>query len=456
MAIQTHTHDQSKNHAPDQSKDASSRSAALYERARKVLPGGVSRNAVLRDPHPLYASHGEGCRLTDIEGVTRLDFANNMASLVHGHADPDMVRAVREQVGRGSAFNLGTEIEIEYAELLCARTPGFEKLRFVNSGTEALMVAIKASRAHTSRPMVAKAEGAYHGGYDYLEVSQTPGPGNWGASHEPERVPLVHGTPGSAVDSVVVLPYNDAARSIALLDRSKDELACVVLDLMPHRVGLNAADPEYVRAIRDWTTEHGVLLVLDEVITYRSGYSGLQGMYGVEPDLTALGKMIGGGFPIGAVCGRDEVMDVLDPHSSRYLFPHSGTYSANPISTGAGLAAMRRFDGAAVERLNALAERAKGGIRRAIEETGVRASVTGTGSMFRVHMKEAPPRTYREAYLDAHESARLTALLDHMFASGFIMINSCSAALSTPMTETEIDALVDALREGFGVIRGMP
>jgi len=433
-----------------------SRSAALYERARRVLPGGVSRNAVLRDPHPLYASHGEGCRLTDIEGVTRIDFANNMASLVHGHADPDIVGAVRDQVGRGSAFNLGTEVEIEYAEHLCSRTPGFEKLRFVNSGTEALMVAIKASRAHTSRPMVAKAEGAYHGGYDYLEVSQTPTPVDWGEPREPRRVPLVHGTPGPAVDSVVVLPYNDASESIALLDRNRSELACVVLDLMPHRVGLNAADPEYVRAIRDWTREHGVILVLDEVITYRTGYSGLQGEYGVEPDLTALGKMIGGGFPIGAVCGRDEIMDVLDPRSPRYLFPHSGTYSANPISTGAGLAAMRKFDEGAVERLNTLAERARAGIRRAIEETGVRASVTGVGSMFRVHMKESPPRTYRDAYLDAHESARLGALLDHMFGAGFIMINSCSAALSTPMTEAEIDALVDALRDGFVSIRDMP
>ena len=425
------------------------RSAALYERAMKILPGGVSRNAVLRDPHPLYADHGEGCRLTDVEGVTRIDFANNMASLIHGHADPDMVRVVTEQIAKGTAFNIGTEIEIEYAEHLRSRNPGFQKLRFVNSGTEALMVGIKASRAFTGRPMIAKAEGAYHGGYDYVEVSQTPGPSNWGEIDEPKRVPLVHGTPESAMNDVVVLPYNDVDRSIALLDRHKDKLACVVLDLMPHRVGLNPADPDFVRAMRDWTTRNGVLLLLDEVITFRSGYGGLQTEYGITPDLTALGKMIGGGFPIGAIAGRDEVMDVLNPRSSKYLFPHSGTYSANPISTSAGLAAMQKFDQSEVDRLNALAKYAISGIEQAIAETGACASVTGAGSMFRVHMKQQPPRNFREAYLSPDETMRLKALLDHLFDSGIIMINSCSAALSTPMSETEVDELIGAMRGGF-------
>lgn len=431
------------------------RSAALYERAMRVLPGGVSRNAVLRDPHPLYADSGNGCRLTDIEGVTRIDFANNMASLIHGHADPDMVRVVSEQLTKGTAFNIGTEIEIEYAEYLRSRNPGFEKLRFVNSGTEALMVGIKASRAFTGRPMIAKAEGAYHGGYDYVEVSQTPGPGNWGEIDEPRRVPLVHATPESAMNDVVVLPYNDIDRSIALLDRQKDKLACVVLDLMPHRVGLNPADPGFVHAMRDWTSRNGVLLVLDEVITFRSGFAGLQEHYGVSPDMTALGKMIGGGFPIGAIAGRDEVMDVLNPRSPRYLFPHSGTYSANPVSTGAGLAVMRKFDRARVERLNALGERARAGIERAIEQTGVVASVTGAGSMFRVHMKPTPPRNYREAHLTPDEAAKLKVLLDHLFDAGIIMINSCSAALSTPMGEPEIDTLVGAMGSGFEKLAAM-
>jgi glutamate-1-semialdehyde 2,1-aminomutase len=425
------------------------RSAELFERARKVLPGGVSRNAVLRDPHPLYVDHASGCRIIDVEGVERIDFANNMASLIHGHADPDMVRVVSEQLTKGTAFNMGTEAEIAYAEHLLSRSDGFDQLRFVNSGTEALMVAIKAARAFTGRPMIAKAEGAYHGGYDYVEVSQTPNPETWGDADKPTGVPLVSGTPASAIDDVVVFPYNNTEKAIDLLEQHADKLACVVLDLMPHRVGLNPAEPGFVKAIREWTKEHGVLLVIDEVITFRSEFGGLQGQYGIHADLTALGKMIGGGFAIGAVTGRAEVMDILNPKSSRYLFPHSGTFSANPIAMNAGLVAMEKFDRSAVQRLNTLASRAISGINDAIRSTGIGASVTGSGSMFRVHLKAEAPRNYREAYNSAEENRKLKTLLDHMFDRGFVLIYSCSATLSTPMTEHEIDSLVDGFRSGF-------
>jgi glutamate-1-semialdehyde 2,1-aminomutase len=429
--------------------------AELYKRAQKVLPGGVSRNAVLRDPHPLYVDHAEGCRIVDVDGVSRIDFANNMASLIHGHADPDMVRVVSEQIAKGTAYNMGTEAEILYAEHLLSRNASFEQLRFVNSGTEALMLAIKASRAYTNRPMIAKAEGAYHGAYDYVEISQTPKPDGWGNADIPNRVPLVSGTPASAIDDVVVFPFNNIDKTIALLDQYADKLACVVFDLMPHRVGLNPADPAFVRAIRDWTTQNNVMLVLDEVITFRAEHGGLQEQYGIHADLTALGKMIGGGFPIGATAGRADVMDVLNPHSKRYLYPHSGTFSANPISMVAGHVAMEKFDQASIEGLNQLAQRAKLGIQNAIEETGIAASVTGSGSMFRVHLKENAPHNYREAYLSPDEARRLKLLLDHMFDAGFVLINTCSATLSTPMAETEIDALVAGYKSGFEMLNSI-
>ncbi len=428
------------------------RSAELYARAQQVLPGGVSRNTVLRDPHPAYADYGSGCRIVDLEGVARIDFANNMASLIHGHACPEIVAAVTEQVARGTAFTMATEIEVRYAEHLCGRSPSFEKIRFMNSGTEALMVAIKASRAYTGRSMVAKVEGAYHGGYDYAEASQAPDPSTWGSEDRPISVPLVHGTPRSALEDVVIIPYNDVDRALTILDEHADALACVLLDLMPHRVGLKPADREFALAIRDWTRRNGALMVLDEVITFRSEYGGLQSRYDLTPDLTALGKLIGGGFPIGAVAGSTEVMDVLNPRAAQLRFPHSGTFSANPISMTAGLVAMERFDRAAVERLNGLADRAMKGIQSAIVESGATACLTGGGSMFRIHMKEAPPRNYREAYVSLEEKQRLGILLEHMFQAGFVMINTCSATLSTPMTETEIDALVIAISEGLAKI----
>jgi glutamate-1-semialdehyde 2,1-aminomutase len=426
------------------------RSAALYERACTVLPGGVSRNTVLRKPHPLYADFASGCRVTDIEGDERIDFSNNMASLVHGHAHPAVTAAVSRQLERGSAFTLATEIEVEFAEYLCSRNPSsFERVRFVNSGTEAVMGAVKASRAFTGRPKIAKVEGAYHGQYDYAEVSQTAQPESWGAVDHPASVPVAHGTPQSALSDVVVIPFNDPERALAILDQHADEIACVLLDLMPHRVGLKPVDAEFVLALRNWTHENGALMVLDEVITFRSEFGGAQTWYDFTPDLTALGKAIGGGFPVGAIAGRADVMDVMNPLAERLLFPHSGTFSANPVTMTAGLTALRLYDEAAVARLNGLAQRAMEGITDAIRSSGARACVTGGGSIFRVHLKEQPPQNYRQAFLTPDENRQLLLLLDHLFDAGLMMINTCTATLSTPMGEAEIDTLVAAIGSGI-------
>jgi len=424
-------------------------SAALYERALKTLPGGVSRNTVLRKPHPLYADHAKGCRVTDIEGVERIDFANNMASLIHGHAHPQVVQAVTQQLQRGTAFTLATEVEVRYAEELCARSPSFEKIRFVNSGTEAVMGAIRAARAFTGRHKIAKVEGAYHGQYDYAEVSQTAQPGAWGSVDHPASLPVVHGTPPSALAEVIVIPFNDIERSLALLEAHGEELACVLIDLMPHRVGLKPVQAAYLAALRQWTQARGALLVLDEVITFRSSFGGAQEWYDLQPDLTAMGKAIGGGFPVGAIAGRADVMDVMNPLIEPVRFPHSGTFSANPITMTAGLISMQLFDRAALERLNGLAQRAMQGIEAAIERSGAEACVTGGGSMFRVHFKPKAPENYREAYATPEENRRLKIMLDHLFEAGFMMINTCSATLSTPMGESEVDALVAAMESGF-------
>ncbi len=432
---------------------APTRSAALYERAQKTMPGGVSRNTVLRKPHPAYVADASGCRVLDVEGVERIDFANNMASLIHGHADPDVMAAVVEQLRHGSAHMMATEVEIEYAEHLCSRCPSMEKLRFVNSGTEAVMGMIKAARAFTGRPKIAKVEGAYHGVYDFAEVSQTADPTNWGAEDAPLSVPVAFGTPASVLENVVVIPFNNPERAISLLDRHRDEIACVILDTMPHRVGLVPADPEFVQALRDWTSANGALLTFDEVITFRMEYGGFQERYGFCPDLTALGKMIGGGFPVGAITGRADVMEVMNPRAPKMLFPHSGTFSANPVTMTAGLTAMRKFDRDEVARLNHLSLRAVEGIRAALADTGVPGCVTGGGSMFRVHFRPEPPRNHREAFRTPEQDRCLEVMLDHLFEAGFLMINTCTATLSTPMGEAEIDALVDAVKDGLEKIR---
>lgn len=429
-----------------------SRSAELYERAKRTLPGGVSRNTVLRSPHPLYVDRASGCRVTDIEGVEHIDFANNMASLIHGHSHPKIVEAVSEQLPKGTAFTLATEIEIEFAEHLTSRNPGFERIRFVNSGTEAVMGAVKAARAATGRPKIAKIEGSYHGLYDFAEVSQTANPTNWGSEHKPESVPVAFGTPKSVLEDVVVIPFNDPERAVEILEGHAGEIACVVLDPMPHRVGLVPATAEFVQALSDWTKSDGALLVFDEVITFRTEYGGLQQRYGATPDLTALGKIIGGGFPVGALAGRADVMEVMDPLQATVRFPHSGTFSANPITMTAGLVAMEMYDREAIKRLNKLTRRAKEGIRDAIEDTGVEACLTGSGAFFRIHLRSSPPVNHRDAYPTDDEAKRRGMLLDYLYDSGFMMINTCSATLSTPMTEVEIDALVDAVAEGLAIV----
>ena len=431
------------------SSEPTTKSAALYERALRTLPGGVSRNTVLRTPHPLYADHASGCRVTDLEGTEFLDFSNNMASLLHGHAHPEIVAAVTAQLQRGSAFTLATEIEVEFAEYLCRRCPSFEKLRFVNSGTEAVMGMLKASRAFTGRPMIAKAEGAYHGTYDYAEVSQMANPERWGSVDRPASVPVVHGTPDKALSDVVIFPYNDIDRALAILDAHKGELAAVLIDPMSHRIGLMPVEADFLRALRTWTEENGALLVFDEVVTFRSEVAGAQSWYEVTPDLTAIGKGVGGGFPVGALAGRAEVMDVMNPLADKVLFPHSGTFSANPVTMTAGLTAMRLFDEAAVARLNGLTARLMRGLEEAIARTGVEACVTGGGSMFRVHFKAQKPRNYRETYAGPEELRLVNRQLDHMFESGFMMINTCAGALSTPMGEAEVDAFVEAMEAGF-------
>ena len=432
----------------------SNKSKKLYKQAREVLIGGVSRNTIFRKPHPHYASKVSGCYITDIEGTVRTDFANNMAALIHGHAYPPVINAVTEQLQKGTAYTLASEIEVAFAKFLTERAESFERIRFVNSGTEAVMAMIKASRAYTSRPKIAKAEGTYHGTYDFAEISQTANPSNWGEIKNPNSVPLANGTPKSVLNDVVIFPYNDIENTIAILDRQADQIACVVIDPVPHRVGLMQGTNEFIEAVYNWTRKNGALLVFDEVITFRVSYGGAQEKYSVKPDLTALGKIIGGGFPVGAITGRADVMKVFDLHECNLLFPHSGTFSANPITMTAGYKAMEFFDKEAVLKLNALTQKAINQINEVIKLVDVPISITGSGSMFRMHLKEIAPKTYREAYQPKEVQSVINKLIDYMyFKENTLMINTFSCMLSTVMGQNEIDKLTQGLFNAFKALK---
>ncbi|NQT65027.1 MAG: aspartate aminotransferase family protein, partial [FCB group bacterium] len=411
----------------------------IYKQACKVLPGGVSRNTVFHKPHPYYVAKASGCYVIDIDGIQRIDFANNMASLIHGHANPQIVDAVTEQLRKGTAYTMATEAEVAFAQLLCDRVPSFDKIRFMNSGTEAVMAMIKASRAYTGRAKIAKAEGAYHGTYDFAEISQTANPSNWGDVNKPNSVPLANGTPQGVLDDVVIFPFNDIERAISILDQNAENIACVLIDPVPHRVGLIHANTDFIEAMYKWTRKNGALLVFDEVVTLRVNYSGAQDNYSVKPDLTALGKMIGGGFPVGALAGRAEIMKVLDPSESKLLFPHSGTFSANPITMIAGRVAMELFDEEAVLKLNALTQKAINQIKEAIKLVDIPISITGAGSMFRIHLTAIPPTSYREAFQTKEAAILIRKLLDYLFISEKIMmVNTCTCMFSTAITQKEV------------------
>src|SRR5882724_10630020 len=377
--------------------DPKSRSQELYDRALASLPGGNTRTTVFMKPYPIYAARGEGCRVWDVDGNEYIDCINNFTSLIHGHAHPSLVESATQQLALGSAFGLPTESEIDLAELLASRLPSVEQVRFANSGTEAVMMALKAARASTGRPRIAKCEGAYHGTYDYAEVSLDPGPEQWGRN-APVSVAYARGTPDNVLADVLTIPFNDPEAAVSLIREHGPELACVLVDPMPNHAGLAPADSTYLEALRQVTREVGALLIFDEVITFRLGIHGAQGLWNVDPDLTTLGKIIGGGFPVGAIGGAKEVMAVFDPRPGKPALPHGGTFSAKPVTMRAGIAAMELLDDAAFARLDAIGEAVRSGIDEAFRRHNIPGRTVGLGSLLKIHFADRPIRDYRSAY----------------------------------------------------------
>jgi glutamate-1-semialdehyde 2,1-aminomutase len=434
--------------------DPTSRSHQLYDRALSSLPGGNTRTTVYMKPYPIYAARGEGCRVWDVDGKSYIDCINNFTSLIHGHAHPQLIAAATRQLAIGSAFGLPTESEVDLAELIAQRLPSVEQIRFTNSGTEAVMMALKAARAFTGRPKIAKCEGAYHGSYDYAEVSLDPTPEQWGGN-APVSVAYAKGTPDNVLADVVTIPFNDPEAAVSLIREHGAELACVLVDPMPNRAGLAPADTAYLEALRRITREVGALLIFDEVITFRLGYRGAQGLWGIDPDLTTLGKIIGGGFPVGAVAGRREFMAVFDPRSGKPALPHGGTFSANPVTMRAGIAAMELLDDAAFARLDAIGEAVRSGIDEAFRRSGVPGGTVGLGSLLKIHFADRPVRDYRSAYLSEQETERQTAFHRAMLNRGVLAAGYGLMALSTPMTDADVEAIIAAASGALAEVAAM-
>ena len=422
-------------------------SAALYERARRSITDGTSRDTLLRTRgHPIYVDHGDGAWVTDVDGNRYLDCNNNFASIIIGHADPTIAVAVQERMLRGTAFSFPNDAEVQLAELLCGRVESFDLIRFCNSGTEAVMAALKAARAYTGRPNVIKVEGAYHGTYDHAEASQSPNPTNWGR-------------PGGALDCalcgrhagvggrrgghhlVSTTPRAPAPR----FAEAGDRLAAVLLDVMPNRVGMPAIEPAFIEAIRETTREVGALLVLDEVISFRLGYGGAQTKLGIDPDITTLAKIIGGGFPVGAIAGRQGPMEAfVRVAGNRAKVPSGGTFAANPITMTAGHAAMTLLDRDAFARLDTIGENVRSGLRAVFDRLGLDWQVTGAGSLFRVHPHRRTIRNYRDSHLSSDETVEITEFGLRMQAHGVYFLAEGLGCLSLATSDDDIEHFLGA------------
>ena len=437
--------------------DLQSRSALMFERAKLALPGGNSRHSLAVSPYPIYAASGSGCRVRDIDGSEYVDCINNMSANIHGHRHPAILAAVDRQMDRLISVGLPTEVEVELAETLCARVDSVERVRFANTGTEALMFAARAARAFTGRNKVAKIEGGYHGSYDALDVSNRPSPDAWGHAETPNVVRESGGFTDGSVADTIILPVNNLDATRSLIARHGDDLAAVVVDPLVSRMGFLKVDQAYLDMLREETERRGIVLVFDEVFSFRIGLQGAQGEVGIRPDLSTFGKVIGGGFPIGAVGGKADIMQMFSHlPKGRPIVEHSGTFNANPVSMAAGKAALDLFDAAAVSRLAGLGDRLREGLTRTLADLGLAWRVQGYGSLATILPFKDPARDYRAfhgAMAAANAGSTMAAFHRGMVNRGILPTFPAAFILSTAMDEAVIDSIVGAARESLSEIR---
>jgi glutamate-1-semialdehyde 2,1-aminomutase len=419
------------------------RSRGLHEEAVAVMPGGNSRTTTFFDPYAFYFQRGQGAHIWDVDGTERVDFNGNYTSLILGHASPDVVKAVQAVAENGLSFPGPTELEVRLAEAITRRVPSVASLRFTNSGTEATMNAVRLARAFTGRPRLAKFEGAFHGTHDWVMVSVTPDPRAAGNRRRPKPVPWSAGLPPAVLKHTVVLPWNDADACEEILDKEGAQVAAVIVDPYLCNAGLVAPVEGFLERLRAVTERHGILLIFDEVISFRTAWGGAQERLGIRPDLTTFGKIIGGGLPVGAFGGRRDVMEFYDPRRGGPRISQGGTFNANPVTMAAGLATLNALTPEAYARLDALGERLRGGISRLLANTRRKGQVTGVSSLFWLHWTTERLADYRSTRpRDAEMPLRVfLGLLNE----GILLTQRGLGACSLAMADEDVDRFVNAL-----------
>jgi len=393
-------------------------SRALFERAIGSLPGGSTRTTVYTAPYPPYVDSGSGLWLRDVDGNEYRDFLGNYTSLILGHAHPVVVAAAEAQVRRGSAFAAPTETEVELAEEIRSRVPSVERLRFTSSGTEATMFAMRAARAFTGRSLVAKFERSYHGTHDGV-MAGTPG------------------VPDAMSGLVVELPWGDADGIEDALRGRLDELAAIIIEPVQGAGGVRPPEPGFLESLRDLADRTGALLIFDEIISFRVAPGGAQERFGVRPDLTTLGKIIGGGYPLAAFGGRADVMGMFDARRAGAI-SHGGTFNGSPVAAAAGLATLRQLTPDRYRHLDDLGERLRTRVAATIDREGLDARVTAVGSLFQIFSGSGA--TAFATGVAGGPTLFLALVLD-----GFYLAPRGMGAIPAIATATDIDDLSDAI-----------
>jgi glutamate-1-semialdehyde 2,1-aminomutase len=431
------------------------RSRQLWEEARGVLPGGVSGNAKFFKPYPIYIEKASGSKVVDVDGNVYIDLLAGAGSAILGHGPEAVRRALATQIEQAISPVFATELEIRLAQKVTTHMPYMDMVRFVNSGSEATFLLARVARACTGKERIAKFEGNYHGQHDFgLTGAFVAGAGS---EHRPEPMAGCAGTKRSSLNDLLLLPYNDAA-ALDIVREHADELAAVFIEpLAGFGIGAIPAERDWLAALRDLTAEQGILLIFDEIVTgFRLGLGGASSWFGVRPDLGAIGKIVGGGFPIGGFGGRRDIMEKVvtptkEPSDVKEKIFASGTFSGNPVSMVAGLAMISELErGDIYDMLARRGERLRAGLREAGRREGLELQATGIESIFHVHFAGEPIHDKRSAM--RADPVKQFAFSLGMISKGVLLPPAHPGFLSTAHSEADID---EVLRVAGVVLREM-
>lgn len=408
------------------------KSRRLYERAKRVLPAGVSYFLRYVAPYPFYTARARGGKLYDVDGNEYIDFWTGHYSLILGHSPPKVVREVKRQIDKGSHYGTVHVLEIALAEQVIKMVPTAQMVRFTNSGTEAAMYATRLARAVTERDLVCKFAGGWHGGYDALHVGVK----------QPFDLQESGGLTKGALQDTAVLPYNEVEPVRQRL--KKDKVAAIFVEPVMVSGGCIPAQKEFLKALRELCTEYGTLLIFDEIITgFRLAPGGGQQHFGVKPDITLLGKILGGGFPIGAIAASTEIMQHMNPLQyprPKFAF-HGGTFTGNPVTMTAGLATLKELeDGRLINRLNKRGDYVRKGLRDIFEKKKIEVQVSGVSSLWHTHFTKE--KLLGAVAVAPPEKERLVKYHMHLIENGVFFLPGKAGALSSAHSEADLEKLL--------------